>query len=179
MTGRGTLTAAACAGAALSFAGCGLRSLGTPVQFGQRRSVTQASARSGKTLAAVQAPGGRSVLLRFANAFANVSARSEASREHRLLALSTGALRRIVLRDGSQARLATVRGMPAGARMVGVADVEQLAATGTSFATGLVVVSERLMLADGASEMPLIEYYHATLDRTRRGWLVAVFSPGQ
>lgn len=172
---RATVTAAACVGAVIVLAGCGLDSLGTPVHFGKQR-VVASSAAAGATSSITPPPGAQSVLLRFANDFASLSVRSEPARQRGLLSLSTGALRVTISRDSSRARLAAIREMPAGARMVGASQIKRLVPTGTSAATGVIIVSERLTLADGASETPLIELYRATVWRTRQGWRVAAFS---
>jgi hypothetical protein len=91
--------------------------------------------------------------------------------------LSTGSLAVAIRRDAVAARLDVIHAIPAGAEMVGAAVIDRLTPTTATTAQAVVSVSERVQLADGASETPLVERYRAVLDRTRRGWRTAAFTP--
>jgi hypothetical protein len=177
VTGRAPSAAAACAGLAFALAGCGLRDLGTPVQAGSSPSTAEHSTASPPASLAEVPRAGEATLLRFADAFASLSVRAEVSRQRVLLALSAGALRIAVRRNAPHARLAAIRAMPADARIVGLASIRRLARASGTTAHGVVLISQRLEAPDGASELPLVEGYIATLHRARRGWRVTAFTP--
>jgi hypothetical protein len=120
--------------------------------------------------------GGVAALRRFASLYANRSASSASAGQRALISLSTGTFARALRRSWRAAVVEAVRGLPAGARLLGTASIEPLSADGAGAEHGTVLIAEQLQLADGATEAPVIELYHVSLRRTRSGWRVAAFT---